>query len=95
MVHIRVLGDWTRKLHRLISLKLGDQDVSKSMGGAGASRRRTAHVDWNRALTVFVEGPYGQLQIPLHQYQSIIMISGGIGVFTCFVSMVQSERKLV
>ena len=35
--------------------------------------------DWSN-LTCFIEGPYGKLQVPLHQYESIVMISGGIGI---------------
>eukprot|EP01084_Bolivina_argentea_P193616 332158_1 len=68
MIHIRVLGDWTKKLYEFVAEKYKQQndDVYEQ-------------IDWSE-LTVFIEGPYGELQIALHEYESIIMISGGIGI---------------
>ena len=44
-----------------------------------AEKLQNGRCEWNELL-IFMEGPYGQLQVPLHEYQSIIMISGGIGI---------------
>eukprot|EP01084_Bolivina_argentea_P311159 538574_1 len=73
MIHIRILGDWTQKLYKFISEK-----YEKNRLENGVFNRRKK-IKWNN-LTIFIEGPYGKLQVALHEYQSIILISGGIGI---------------
>jgi ferredoxin-NADP reductase len=60
MIHLRVLGDWTRKLYTFVE--------------ANKDRK-----DWSD-LTLFAEGPYGNLTVPLEEYSSLVLISGGIGI---------------
>lgn len=61
MIHIRVLGDWTLRLQKLI-----------------ASKPKSGY-DWNGLLCI-MEGPYGELQVDINKYKSIVMVSGGIGI---------------
>ena len=62
MIHIRVLGDWTKKFHTLVKTQ---------------SKRIPNNL---KDLTIYIEGPYGKINLPLHKYKQIILISGGIGV---------------
>eukprot|EP01084_Bolivina_argentea_P311158 538572_1 len=66
MIHIRILGDWTKKLQKLIS-------HYEEIGNG--------NYNYNN-LICFMEGPYGELSIPIYAggYKHLIMISGGIGI---------------
>jgi predicted ferric reductase len=72
--HIRKLGDWTRKLAKLV-----DRDgitVSEEY-----SKRDSAHIRKSLNLEVVVEGPFGIPSIDLMnlEYRVYLFITGGIG----------------
>eukprot|EP01083_Nonionella_stella_P296283 1006597_1 len=62
--HIKVLGDWTNKLKQLI--------LTSNINDTGM-------LNW-KDLKIFMEGPYGKTQIQIEKYNSIILMSGGIGI---------------
>jgi hypothetical protein len=68
-IHIRVLGDWSRKLFDNVSLSCQKEGVACEDGG---------YVE----LDVRVEGPYGSLSLNIYDpdYKVMVFISGGIGI---------------
>eukprot|EP01084_Bolivina_argentea_P311160 538575_1 len=70
MIHIRILGDWTKKLQKLIS-------HYEEIGNG--------NYNYNN-LICFMEGPYGELSIPIYNggYKHLIVISGDIDIIDIF-----------
>ena len=64
-LHIRVQGNWTRKLYQYVQ-KLQQQHNTDA-----------TPIKYPR---MYVDGPYGSTNIPLHEYTNFIFISGGIGI---------------
>lgn len=65
--HIRALGDWTKRLHKLVEEKSTDLE-----GGIRGVK-----------MTVHVEGPFGTPSVDFEHHESskvILLVTGGIGV---------------
>ena len=72
--HIRELGDWTRKLAKLV-------DTNGVTVSEEYSKRDSAHIRKSLNLEVVVEGPFGISSVDLMnpEYQVYLFITGGIG----------------
>mmetsp|Transcript_93578 Transcript_93578/g.267739 ORF Transcript_93578/g.267739 Transcript_93578/m.267739 type:complete len:588 (-) Transcript_93578:70-1833(-) len=81
-------GTWTAKLHQLVGAELSKdgedqaQGQGKGGGGGGSSTVNPEGVNVNilPGIHVLLDGPYGKLSIALDQYESLVMVAGGIGI---------------
>lgn len=80
MVHVRVLGDWTKKLYDYASRL--ERGQSLQFPGSTSSKSQKQHKA--EVCTVLVDGPYGApaLDIQGTRYACFLFVSGGIGVTT-------------
>jgi predicted ferric reductase len=79
-------GTWTHELSQLVRNTMGtsstfDENTTVSLhlhSSDGTLRDR---------IPIYIDGPYGSLSIPLHEYTSVVLIAGGIGI-TPFASII-------
>eukprot|EP01084_Bolivina_argentea_P313441 542805_1 len=65
-VHVKVVGQWTRRLQNLIIGKIKQNEDN----------------NWYQQIKIHIEGPHGYLTLrkPLDEYKYVIFIGGGIGI---------------
>ncbi|XP_010521419.1 PREDICTED: respiratory burst oxidase homolog protein E [Tarenaya hassleriana] len=83
-VHIRIVGDWTEELRRVLT---EGKDISTSMIGRGTFSAYT-NVDPSRRPKLLVDGPYGAPAQDYRSYDVLLLIGLGIGA-TPFISILR------
>jgi predicted ferric reductase len=92
-LHIRALGDWTKRLYELDSKGLenvkNDVEVGNIVEGGlrtnqmeerKEDNKQDTMVTLSRSISITVEGPYGLPSIDLGGYYKVyLFIAGGIG----------------
>lgn len=97
--HIRVAGDWTRALHKMVKKYHEDKGAANLQDGMVANTRRnitrlqvkgvagpTAIVQERFPFQVYVDGPFGAPAQNHKDYNVMILVGAGIGV-TPFASV--------
>ena len=66
-IHVRVLGDWTQKLHDLVQSR-AQANLDHAVNGV--------------PLGVLFEGPHGEVGVDVRgdRYENFLLVSGGIGI---------------
>ncbi|CAK5271852.1 unnamed protein product [Mycena citricolor] len=84
-VHIRVVGDFTRALARAVGCQL-----EKQSGAESKVVSTVADAKMNRVLPrVMVDGPFGTASEEFMNFETVLLVGGGIGV-TPFASILKS-----